>query len=191
MLHRLRRQRAGAGLRLLRGGAGIAANIAKLAECRVSLTCPPSNSMNASRHVGRSAVVAGTRDNLERVNCHRHLRASGKSEKGKGGEHENLFHGPIPSSTILACPGLRRVGCDQNHGMLVSEEGIFAVQTPRFGLLRRSGDNIATATLSLRTLRMLLVFWGAHSLSSGVPFAHVRTIFSVSVIVSTSEMVDF
>jgi hypothetical protein len=43
----------------------------------------------------------------------------------------------------------------------------------------------------LLTLRMLLVSCGAHSLSSGVPFAHVRTIFSVSVIVSTSEMVDF
>jgi hypothetical protein len=40
-------------------------------------------------------------------------------------------------------------------------------------------------------LRMLLVFRCAHSLSSGVPFAHVRTIFSVSVIVSTGEMVDF
>jgi hypothetical protein len=40
-------------------------------------------------------------------------------------------------------------------------------------------------------LRMLLVFRGAHSLSGGVPFTHVRTIFSVSVIVSTSEMVDF
>jgi hypothetical protein len=41
-------------------------------------------------------------------------------------------------------------------------------------------DNIATATLSLLTLRMLLVFWGAHSLSSGVPFAHVRTTLLVA-----------
>ena len=46
--------------------------------------------------------------------------------------------------------------------------------------------------LALRLLRAgLLVFCGAHSLSSSVPFAHVRTIFSVSVIVITGEMVDF
>ena len=87
-------------------------------SCCVSPTCPPSSSVSdASRHIGRSAVVAGARDNRDRVNCHRHLRASseGKSEKGKSGEHENLLHGRIPLFGNLAWPELRWVGCDQNH----------------------------------------------------------------------------
>jgi hypothetical protein len=55
---------------------------------RIAANSPSCRSCCVSRpishHVERSAVVAGTRDNLERVNRHRHLRASGegKSEKG-------------------------------------------------------------------------------------------------------------
>jgi hypothetical protein len=68
--------------------------------------------MGASRHAERSAAVAGTRDNWDRVNRHRHLRASGegKSEKGKSGEHENLFHGRIPCLTILSLPRIAAGG---------------------------------------------------------------------------------
>jgi hypothetical protein len=71
-------------------------------SCFVSPTSPPNSCMSGASRRGRSAAVARTRDNLVRVNYHRHLRASdeGKSEKGKGGEHENLFHGRIPSFTV-------------------------------------------------------------------------------------------
>jgi hypothetical protein len=44
----------------------------------------------------RSAVTAGAR---HLGNCHRHLWAnldSSRESKGKGDEHENLFHGRMP-----------------------------------------------------------------------------------------------
>lgn len=58
-------------------------------------------------------------------------------------------------------------------------------------LLSKWGQHRHCDAVPALFLRMLLVFSGTHSLSGGVPFADVRTIFSVSVIVSTSEVVDF
>jgi hypothetical protein len=57
-------------------------------------------------------------DDIQRLN-----RSSSDKCEGNGDENQSLFSWLYSSLTVSACPGLRRVSCDKNHGMLVSDEG--------------------------------------------------------------------